>query len=234
MAEFPRALCVAIVIGTLMGCTTVQPGAQVPLKVWEATKTTDPITGRSSCVVAAYDKFKFGAGPEFQYTNSLAIYPLVEMNSAFGLLVGVSSGGRIRVPTGDILWRVDDKPFRELHAFDNPGLSTTQFPAPKTGNEETDRRVADAMASSSKLVAGMSATSTMASGTVAADILREMLDGHALVFRAAAASPAYGIPTGNARELGQYTLNGGVVNRRPFPLDESFREGIRACGIVPQ
>jgi len=193
-------------------------------------RSADPLTGQSSCVIAAYDKLQFRKNA-LAYTKTGSLYPMVEINSKHGLLVGVGSGGRFRLPTGDILWRVDDRPLRELHAADNPGLNSTQFYVPKTGNEETDRKVAEAMASTSKLVASMSSTSTLASGQLAAEMLREMLGGQSLLFRAAAAAPAFGVPTGNERDVGQITLNGGIVERRPFPLDASFREGIRACGI---
>ena len=44
------------------------------------------------------------------YTRVGALYPFVDQKGAHGLLVGVASGGRIRVPSGDILWRIDEQP----------------------------------------------------------------------------------------------------------------------------
>jgi hypothetical protein len=56
---------------------------------WVAKQATDPITGASSCTVTASDR---AAGMRFTRTG--ATYPVVELNSEHGLLVGVSSGGR--------------------------------------------------------------------------------------------------------------------------------------------
>jgi hypothetical protein len=58
-------------------------------------------------------------------------------------------------------------------------------------------------------------------------MLAEMLAGHGLVYRAAAATNGYGLPTGAEQRLGQITRDG----IRPYPLDESFRAGLTACGI---
>src|SRR5690606_38699484 len=120
-------------------------------EVWSVSRTSDPITGVSSCVVTAYDT---AAG--LKYSRFGFLYPVVENNSKLGLLVGVSSGGKMRLPTGDILWRVDDNPHRTLRAADNPALTgSSMFAGIKTGNEEADKRVEEAMASTGNLVASM-------------------------------------------------------------------------------
>ena len=79
-----------------------------------------------------------------------------------------------------------------------------------------------------KLISAATATSTVASGTVAKEMLAEMLAGRGLIYRAAAATAAYGLPTGRDREVGQYTKDG----LRPYPIDDSFRAGLAACGIA--
>jgi hypothetical protein len=188
---------------------------------WQVRRMTDPITGASTCVVAAFDR---AAGLVFSRTGML--YPLVENHPVHGLLVGVSSGGKIRLPTGDILWRVDDKPFRELKASDNPAVEGT-LPPYGTGTDAASKAIQDAMAFTNRLTAGMTATSTMASGTRAREMLAEMLAGQSLIYRAAAAAPAYGLPGSGTYRVGQITAKG----LRPFPLDESFRAGLQACGI---
>lgn len=200
-----------------------------PARAWDVSRSVDPITGQSRCVVAAYDKLKANSKRPFTFSRSGYLYPVVELNSAYGLLVGVSSGGRFRLPTGDILWRVDDRPYRELHAADNPGLPANQFAVPRTGNEVADRKVEEAMTSTSKFAASMTATSTMSSGRVAGEMLREMLAGRSLIFRSAASVPSYGVPTDREYQVGQYTSQGLI---RPIPLDASFRESIVGCGIA--
>jgi hypothetical protein len=192
-----------------------------PPATWQVSRVTDPITGTSTCVVAAMDK---AAGLIFTQVGGL--YPVVENNPVHGLLVGVSSGGKIRLPTGDILWRVDDKPFRELKANDNPPPASATA-ASVSGTDAASKAIQDAMAFTNRLTAGMTATSTVASGARAREMLTEMLTGQSLLFRAAAAAPAYGLPGSGTWQVGQITAKG----LRPIPLDDSFRAGLLACGI---
>ena len=198
--------------------------AKAPKSAWTVTRTSDPITGASSCVVAAPDQFG-----SFKYSRTGYLYPIVENNAQLGLLVGVSSGGKYRLPTGDILWRVDANTFRTLHAIDNP-MSTPVAPlfAPApTGNEATDKAMADAMAKSSKMVGALTATSTVVGGDKAVEMLQEMLAGQALLFRQASTAPSYGLPSSQTTAVGQHTNEG----QRPIPLDDSFRRGLAECGI---
>jgi hypothetical protein len=57
-----------------------------------------------------------------RFTTTGGLYPIVEMNSSYGLLVGISSGGRIRVPTGDMLWVVDDKRVMSIGVSAQPAV----------------------------------------------------------------------------------------------------------------
>ncbi|MGE3746446.1 MAG: hypothetical protein AB7G25_12200 [Sphingomonadaceae bacterium] len=189
--------------------------------VWEVTRVTDPITSETSCVVAVYDQ-----GWKSSYSRFGYLYPMVETNSRFGLLVGISSGGKVRLPVGDILWRVDDKPYRQLRAMDNPRLSNTAT----SDTNPASKAIIDVMALTTDLAASMTATSTVASGQKAQEMLAEMLSGASLMARAAAAAPSYGLPSDTTFRVGQLTKEG----IKPFPIDESFRRGIEECGISPQ
>lgn len=192
---------------------------------WQVSHVTDPVTGRSTCVVAAYDR---SAG--LRYSRTGYLYPLVENHPVHGVLVGVSSGGRFRLPTGDIVWRVDDRAFRELKAAENPpSAHQTMMPdmSGAVGNDAAARAIREAMDQTMRMSAGMAATSTMASGDTAREMLAEMVSGHSLIFRAAGAVPEYGLPSANTYRVGQITNKG----LKPFPLDASFREGLEACGI---
>ncbi len=222
-----RKSFIACVLIAAFGGTVFAPSPsearKKPREVWSVSQTSDPITGDSSCIVAAYD---VAAGMKFSRFGF--IYPVVENNSKLGLLIGVSSGGKIRTPSGDILWRVDANPHRTLRAADNPALAgSTMFGSVKTGDEETDRRVEEAMADTGNLVAAITATSTMASGELAHELLQEMLQGESLIYRQAQAAPAFGLPNQSAGAVGQYTSEGLV----PFKLDASFHRGLAECGI---
>ncbi len=195
-----------------------------PEATWSVSRVSDPVTGNETCVVAAFDR---GAGLRFSRTGYL--YPIIEMHPVHGLLVGVSSGGRFRLPTGDILWRVDDRPHRELKAAGNPPSSALSFamPAAAAGDDAPSRAMRDTVEQALRLSAGLAATSTVASGDTARTMLDEMLMGRSLIFRASAAVPDHGLPSARTYEVGQVTAKGV----RPFPLDESFRSGITTCGI---
>lgn len=210
-----RSVIVAMMASALLA-HAVQ-AKKAPRPVWQVTRTSDPITGATSCIVAALDQ---AAGISFSRIG--ALYPFVENNSVHGVLVGVSSGGRVRLPTGDIVWRVDDRPFRTLAAADSPARATAS--AIPQGNAAIQGLVDQQM----RLIASATATSTVASGQTARAILDEMLAGQGLVFRAATATPAYGLPGEGEQRVGQITKNG----LRPYPLDDSLRAGLNACGIV--
>ncbi|MCW2370782.1 hypothetical protein [Sphingobium sp. B11D3D] len=191
-----------------------------PPKTWQATRTTDPITGATSCVVSALDYVG-----KLRYSRTGYLYPVIEMNSWHGLLVGVSSGGRFRLPTGTIVWRVDDQPFRELKPEDNPqGVSVSASP---TANDAATKAMADAMAFSNKLIMSATATSTLASGEVAKAMLSELRAGQGLIFRAAAISSPYGLPDPNMMRVGQLQKDG----LKPIPVDASLATALAECGI---
>lgn len=106
-----KVICLGL-LGCLVGACASSPNTAGR---WTASASSDPITGVQRCVVTIPDR---RIGSAFSRTG--AIYPFVEQNSELGLMVGVSSGGQIRLPTGDIEWRVDDKPHHTLRAADTP------------------------------------------------------------------------------------------------------------------
>jgi hypothetical protein len=220
-----RSSHILCLVGALL-ITSSPAQARKPKNAWSVSRVQDPITGASSCVVTAPDQFG-----RMKYSRFSYLYPVVENNSQLGLLIGVSSGGQYRVPTGDILWRVDANPFRQLRAADNPpGMPTITPAAPTpTGNPQVDKAMADAIANAARLTAAYTSTSTVASGPKAVEMLREMVEGRSLLYRQAAAAPAYGLPSSQTYAVGQWTGD----ELRPIPLDESFRRGLAECGISP-
>lgn len=199
----------------------ISPAAQArkkPVQTWAASRITDPITGVTRCIVSATDR---AAG--MRLTRVGALYPVVELNSEHGLLVGVSSGGRVRIPAGDIVWRVDDRPFHELKAADNPvGHVPSAIPDSVAAQLGTS-----AAKNMNRMIAAASATSTMASGEKAKALLAEMIAGRGLLFRTAAVQ-SFGLADPRAQEVGQVTREGLT----PIPLDESFRTALAECGIA--
>lgn len=204
---------------------TIPAGAKerVP-HTWQATRTTDPVTGATRCVVTALDYVG-----KTRYSRTGFLYPVIEKHPVHGLLVGVSSGGRFRLPTGTILWRVDDRPFRELRAEHGPMTIDTPAvpPAGTDQNSVAAKAMADAMALSNRMILSATATSTFAQGETALAMLDEMRAGRGLLFRAKAAAPETGLPGTGMYRVGQFTNEG----LRPVPLDESLASALADCGI---
>lgn len=139
-------------------------------------RTTDPIIGKISCVVSAIDNV---AGLRFSQTGGL--HAVVQNSTHHGLLVGVSSGGRFRLPTGDIVWRVDDRPYRELKATDNPppaGAPAMIFPVPPGTSDAAVAAMQQTIATALQATAGMTATSTVATGGNARDGIWASIEQH--------------------------------------------------------
>ncbi len=194
---------------------------------WSVSRSTDPVTGLERCVVAAVDRF----GSD-RLSRMGSLYPFVEKNSAIGLLVGVSSGGRFRVPPGDILWRVDANAFQELKGSDTPTTGTSAapavpMPAPVQGNPGAEKAFQDAMAMSARLAAAVTSGVTAASGKRAEELLVELRAGRTLIFRSATSAPSMGLPSDQTNRVGMITDEG----LRPFLLDASFAAGLAECGI---
>lgn len=216
-----RTTVTALAVAALILPAPAAYARKKPVAVWQVMRTTDPITKTSTCAVVASDYYG-----KMRFTQTGALYPVVEMNSTYGLLVGVSSGGRYRLPSGDIVWAVDDLPHRELRAANNPGAP--RMPGPTTDGANA---LSSVTAYAMKLAQSGVSTSTMASGDEAREMLGELLAGGSLLFRRAAATPTMGLPNYEALAAGQITANGEL---KPIPLDKSFRDGLTACGITTQ
>lgn len=194
-------------------------------RTWQATRTTDPVTGVSRCVVSALDYLG-----KTRYSRTGFLYPVIEKHPEHGLLVGVSSGGRFRLPTGTILWRVDQQLFRELRPEDGP--MTIDMPAAvPSGAAPSDsiaaKAMADAMAVTNRMVMSATATSSFAGGETARAMLAELRAGHGLLFRAKAAAADTGLPDSSIYRVGQITKDG----LKPVSLDASLASALADCGI---
>ncbi len=218
-----RTKLAPIAAATLAVFTPAAAKEKAP-RTWTATHTTDPVTGISRCVVSASDYVG-----KTRYTRTGFLYPVIENHPEHGLLVGVSSGGRFRLPTGAILWRVDDRPFREIRPEDGPGTQAAALPPPSLpeGTNPTAKAVNDAMATAMRMAVGMSATSTFATGDTAKAMLAELRAGKGLLYRAKAAAVDTGLPDNGAYRLGQVTNDG----LKPLPLDASLAQALVECGI---
>lgn len=211
------AICLSVCLASACASSPTQSNR------WTASASVDPITGVERCVVTIPDR-RFGSA----FSRTGATYPFVEQNSELGLMVGVSSGGQIRFPTGDIEWRVDNEPYHLLKAADTPS-SGVDLPNANTADmtaealEVYQKSMADAEGMMFSIQNGV----TVAGGERAAQLLEEMRAGAELRFRSKAAAPSAGLVSASTYRTGRFE-NGEFV---PFLLDESFERALATCGL---
>lgn len=162
------------------------------------------------------------------FTRTGYLYPFVENNSKLGLLVGVSSGGRVRVPPGDIVWRVDDAPYRTLIAAKTPVIEENPLPIDTSGmTAEVRKSIEASMAASAGMISSIQNGTTAVAGEEAQEMLAEMRTGNELIYRTVAASQSFGLTNSSTMAVGRY--NGKDL--APFPLDASFESALQQCGF---
>lgn len=210
---------VCLLAGALTACASTPETAGR----WTASLSTDPITGVERCVVTIPDR-SFGSA--FSRTGSL--YPYVEQNSELGLMIGVSSGGRYRLPTGDIEWRVDDNSHHTLKAADTPSTGET---IANVNIEDMSEAQAQAYEQSMDEIEGMVFSIqngvTAAGGEKAQALLAELRAGSELRFRSKGSAPSAGLVSSSTYLTGRFE-NGKLV---PILLDDSFELALRQCGL---
>lgn len=214
------------VILAVASITTPAPAREKTPRTWFVTRTGDPVTGQTRCVVSAMDYVG-----KTRYSRTGFLYPVIENHPKHGLLIGVSSGGRFRLPTGTILWRVDEQPFREIKPEDGPMPEDAAIavpPVPAGTDPAAAKAMTDTMALATRMAAGFSATSPFATGEMAKAMLAELRAGHGLLYRAKAAATDTGLPDSGMYRVGQVTKDG----LKPVPVDESLETSLAQCGMT--
>ena len=164
------------VVAALSGC------ASSPLSgaTWKPVSTTDAFTDVTTKMVTV-GEFETSRGI---YTKSMSLYPFVGTREG-ELIVGVRSGGRYRIPTGQIQMRIDDNPAWTIATEETPLhlVPDVQGLPPLTGDEKIDASISDAQ---KKMMASVQRTMspfTATTGDKAKKILSEMLSGKKLIYR---------------------------------------------------
>ncbi|MBC6404782.1 MAG: hypothetical protein GDA41_03495 [Rhodospirillales bacterium] len=173
------------------------------------------------------------------FTNSLAIYPVVEDHPKHGLLVGVSSGGKFRIPVGNVLWRVDKNDSILVSSADMPTVEQTHVDEyykkldqninnKNNYSEILSKATADLMKQTSSGLISALAGAAVASGEKAHKMLNQMRSGQSLIIRRNLGTHSdIGIPQSSDLLVGQF-FNG---QQRPIPIDRSFHTALEACNI---
>lgn len=202
-----KAPAILLLALALSGCAT----AQRPPVEWITVRDTDQFTDKSTCGVIV-GSFYTGGGV---YTVSNHYYPYIE--SANGeLRVGIRSGGRFKIPVGDVQIRIDQNPVWTIATGETPVdyVPEGQLKAMQAYGGDAKQQEMLEKTYKTALQASAQAMSpfTAATGEKAHQILSQMKTGKVLIYRT----------------LG---LNQAASTTGEYALDQSLSKALAECGI---
>lgn len=190
------------------GCAVNQPAPSVR---WIAQHSTDEFTDEATCRVTVGSRYT--ARNVYTYTGSL--YPFVESKEG-ELRVGVMSGGRVKIPVGEVQLRIDQNPAWNIAVHETPAdlVPSQDFPGPYQAQLSDEQRemVASTYRATMEHTAQAMSPYTATTGEKAEAILRQMLDGDKLIYRAVG-------------------LNQPGSGTGEYDLDASLNAALARCGI---
>lgn len=184
----------------LSGCVT-QPKIE-----WISSKSTDRFTDKSECIVTVGSYYRSSG----VYTVSGHIYPFIKKVDS-ELWVGVRSGGRYPLPVGAVQLRIDDNDAWIIETSETPSeglrgvVNYSDFINLDLYPEEQQKIIKGAYEASSDATKKIMAPYTVATGEKAKKILKELVGGEVILYRALG---GYGVP---AAEPGRYLLDDSLV-----------------------
>ena len=199
-----KLLIIFSMVAALAGCASTRPA-------WKAVASTDEFTDVTTKMVTV-GEFSTAQGV---YTKPMSLYPFVGVREG-EVIVGVRSGGRFRIPAGQVQLRIDENTAWTITTEETPLylVPEVQGLPSMTSDAKTNELVDEAQ---KKMMATMHRSMspfTAATGEKAKQILNQMLSGKRLIYR------SVGINQAGAR-------TGEVA------LDESLTIGLRQIGIDP-
>lgn len=200
-----KLFLVTVIIAALSGCAT---GGDL----WKATQETDSFSDVSTKMVTVGD-FKRGS---VLSTSSLRYYPFVGVFDG-SLVVGIRSGGRIKVPTGTVQMRIDANQAWTISPEETPVMMTpaiapaATYPMPSVAEVNIQQIQEAAM----KTVQQSMSPYTVATGDKAKKIIAEMLVGKKLIYRT----------------IG---FNQAASTQGEVEIDDSFHRALLLIGVDPQ
>jgi hypothetical protein len=212
-----KYLSMFIAMSVLTGCASTTPKVE-----WIASTELDRFTDQTACTVTTGSLYTQSS--VFTYTNHL--YPFIEVVED-ELRVGLKSGGKYKVPVGDVQLRIDKNKAWAISMSETP---VNVKPDPQTSAQvdimteyaknlppEQQALVVNsykaAMSSTGKILSPYTATT----GDKAKAIVKEMLKGNTLIYRTLGFSQ---VPT----------LGGSTTGE--FLLDKSLEAALNKCQII--
>lgn len=199
-----KFLILLSVVAALSGCAATAP-------TWKAVASTDEFTDVTTKLVTV-GEFSTAQGI---YTKSMALYPFVGLRNG-EIIVGVRSGGRFRVPAGQVQLRIDDNTAWMIATEETPLYLAPEVQAlpAMTADAKANAVMGEAQKQVMASVHRSMSPFTATTGDKAKQILNQMLGGKRLIYRSVGINQAGG-------------RTGEVV------LDESLATSLRGIGIDP-
>ena len=185
-----RLLLILFINICIISCTPLQ----LPqYEVWHVITIEDEFTDVSTKIVTVA-----GGTP-------LHLYPFIGIREG-ELFVGIRSGGKIKVPTGQVQIRIDNNKTWSISPEETPLHYIPQQSLKINQNIELQENIYEQMVR-------MMSPFTAAIGDKAKAIVKEMLSGKEIIYRS--------IGFNQSGSTGRY------------PIDESFYKAMRQIGITP-
>ena len=201
---------VKLIILAMLTTMSVGCAPKVTPKVgWVSLSSVDEFTDQKSCRVTVGSIYTANS----IYTQVGNFYPLIEKVNG-ELRVGLQSGGKIKIPVGNIQLRIDGNKHWDITTSETPldlAPKSTVDMSIYTHNLPDEQRIL--VESSIKDSAKILSPYTMTIGDKAKKIVKEMLNGKKIIYRTVA-------------------INQGGSTTGEFVLDDSLKIALNQCGIV--
>jgi len=192
----------------LVGCASTA----APKVEWVASTEFDRFTDITTCSVSTGSLYTQSS--VFTYTNRL--YPFIQVVND-ELQVGVKSGGKYKVPVGNVQLRIDSNKAWAISMSETPvsgkpnpivnGQVDLMAEYTKTLSKEQQKIVVDSQKTAMNATEQMLSPFTVATGDKAKTILNEMLNGKVLIYRTLGFGPM--VPA-TAATTGEFLLDGSL------------------------
>lgn len=195
-------------------CAITACASNAPKQNWIVVKDTDPFTDKTTCTVTTGS---FYAG-DTVYTLNGNYYPYIQKDSS-NIIVGVRSGGKLKIPVGNIQLRIDANPAWTITSAETTLLKTNANinaqPTAYTENFSDEQKKVFANTYEAAMNNATQAMSpfTSTTGDKAKTILAEMLRGQKLIYRTVG-------------------LNQAASSTGEVLLDNSLKASLSQCGIA--
>jgi len=204
--KYPLALLLALI---LTGCAT----GLAPRVEWVATLKMDAFTDQKTCSVTVGSLYTRNS--VYSYTN--LYYPYIDVVNG-DIRVGIKSGGKYKIPVGDVQLRIDNNKAWVISSSETPldyvpkGAFNNMAQYYQNLPEESRTLIQDAYKETMKATSRAMSPFTATTGEKAAKILQEMLIGKNIKYRTVGLNQA-------ASSIGEYKL------------DSSLKSALLKCGV---